>query len=151
MKYKLIIFVVVFLSIFSFGITTVEAQTVHSFEESEEQLPIAEGSQVSNDCGGIFTEDALNIIQECLGYFRILAPAVLIVMIAVDLFQVITSAEYMPGGKDDSVRKATQRIFRRILAAVLLFFVPTIVSILLNLDGVKDTLEIPEDCINVIK
>ena len=150
MKAKLII--ILFIGLLAFAYKPVEAQVIYRFDETEAQKPVAEGSTVSNDCGGIFTPEALEIINECLGYFRILAPAVLIIMIAVDLVQVLMSMEYsMPGGRDDTIRKATSKITKRIIAAVLLFFIPTIISILLNLDGVKDTLQIPQDCIDVIK
>lgn len=151
MKNKFLLLLVVVLCSLAFSTKIVEAQTYYRFDDAEDQKQVAEGTTVSNDCGGIFTPEAIKIIQECLGYFRILAPAVLIIMIAVDLVQVLFSMEYsMPGGRDDTIRKATSKITKRIIAAVLLFFIPTIISIILNLDGVKDELQIPQDCIDVI-
>ena len=88
------------------------------------------------------------MIQEILGYFRILAPAVLIVMIGIDLITAVMSMEYMPG-KDDSIRKAVSKISLRIIAAILLFFVPTIITIVMNLDGVKQKVVVDSSCMDL--
>ena len=90
----------------------------------------------------------INMIQEILGYFRILAPAVLIVMIGIDLITAVMSMEYMPG-KDDSIRKAVSKISLRIIAAILLFFVPTIITIVMNLDGVKQKVVVDSSCMDL--
>ena len=101
-------------------------------------------TETKDTCDNLFTPEALKILNELLGYFRILAPAVLIVMVSVDLVSIILSSN---NPADKSHLKYVSNIVRRTIATVLVFFVPTIVSILLNLDGVRDTLEIDPLCL----
>ncbi len=147
MKNKSIIALILIFGLFFIGIMNARAETFKRFDD-DSQPDIVEGGQVSATCDGIFTEDAWNMIQEILGYFRILAPAVLIVMIGIDLITAVMSMEYMPG-KDDSIRKAVSKISLRIIAAILLFFVPTIITIVMNLDGVKQKVVVDSSCMDL--
>ena len=97
----------------------------------------------ATSCDNIFTPDALNIINEVLSYFRILAPVVLILMIAVDLFGMMISKDVT---RDRQQIHYVGRITRRIIAAILIFLVPTLVTVLLNLNGVKDVLQADPLC-----
>ena len=90
--------------------------------------------EVRANCNGIFTQEAIDLIKEILNYFRILGPAVFVVMIAVDLLQAVAAND------DKAMKKATGKIFKRAIATILLFFVPTIVIILLNMPGIKETM-----------
>jgi len=91
-------------------------------------------------CDNLFTPEALKLINEVLGYFRILAPAVLILMVAIDLFSILISKE-----KQEHVY--VSKIAKRIIATLLLFLVPTLVTVLLSLNGVKDVLEVDPLCL----
>lgn len=91
-------------------------------------------------CGGWITQDALDMIQEILNYFRIFAPILLIVFVALDFGKAVISQD------NDALKKAQSKVISRAIATILLFFVPTITRAILNLDGVKDTIVIPEEC-----
>ncbi len=91
-------------------------------------------------CGGWITQDALDMIQEILNYFRIFAPILLIVFVALDFGKAVISQD------SDALKKAQSKVISRAIATILLFFVPTITRAILNLDGVKDTIVIPEEC-----
>lgn len=93
----------------------------------------------ASDCGGIFTPDALEIIKEVLGWFRILAPCVLIIMIAVDQGKAVMAQD------DKGIKEATQRTIKRSIACLCVVLVPTFVRFLLNLDGVKNAITISDD------
>jgi len=155
MRRKALILIALITVLFSASIIKTDALTIKRYSDSgseeDEVVNIVDGPQVENTCSGIFTEDALKIISELLDYFRILTPAVLIVMIGADVTSIVMSSEHMPGGKDDSVRKATSRIVRRLIAAVMLFLIPTFVKVALNLDGVKDVIKLDDNCVNVIQ
>ena len=98
-------------------------------------------------CNELFTPDGINIIKECLGYFRILAPAVLILLISIDLFTILSGR--MEGkNKEEVIAKNTARTVRRIIAVILLFFVPTIVKLLLGVSGIKGALVEDPLCYN---
>ena len=90
-------------------------------------------------CDNLFTPEALKLINEVLGYFRILAPAVLVLMVAIDFFSILISKE-----KQEHIY--VSKIVKRVIATILLFLVPTLVVILLNLNGVKDVLEVDPLC-----
>lgn len=91
-------------------------------------------------CGGWITQDALDMIQEILNYFRVLGPVLLIVFVALDFGKAVISQD------SDALKKAQSKVVSRGIATLLLFFVPTITKAILNLDGVKDTIVIPEEC-----
>ena len=148
MKNRYIIALLLIVGVFFIGIINAKAETYKRFANNTTQPQIVEGSEVGVSCDGIFTEDAWALVQEILGYFRILAPAVLIVMIGIDLITAVMNAEYMPG-KDDSIRKAVSKISLRIIAALLLFFVPTLLTVIFNLDGVREKIVIDDSCLDL--
>lgn len=95
--------------------------------------------EVSVSCDGLFTEEALDIISDILNWIRILAPAALIVFTAVDFGSAILSQD------NDSIKKASSKVLKRAIATIVLFFVPTIIRVILNLPGVRDVIQIPSD------
>lgn len=100
---------------------------------------IVSGSEVSVNCDGIFTKEALDLISDALGWFRILAPIALIILIAVDFGQAVLSQE------NDALKKAGSKILKRALATIALFFIPTLIRVLINLPGVRNSIQIPDD------
>lgn len=88
-------------------------------------------STIEANCDSLFTPEALELIKEVLGYFRILAPIVLIVLMAVDYGSVV-----LPNDKD-SMAKANGRAIKRAIATVCVFLVPTFVIIALDLASLK--------------
>ena len=90
-------------------------------------------------CDNLFTPDALKIMNDILLYFRIIAPILLILLTSIDLFKIV-----MTGDKEKSV---VSNVVKRSIAVMLLFLVPTIVAAIINLDGVKSTLEIDPLCL----
>ncbi len=96
-----------------------------------------------SSCNNLFTPEAMNIIREILGYFRILAPFLLVVLIGVDLVSLMINSDRDPRNR----LKYISNIVFRTIAAILVFFVPSIVSIVLSLDGVKDSLVVDPLCL----
>lgn len=130
--------------LFSFTfITSVDAFGVNSrkvFDNNvDANFNIIDGNEVSANCGGIFTDEALTLISDILNWFRILAPIVLIVMMSVDLASAVMQQD------NDALKKATSKIFNRVLATVAVFFIPTFIRIMINLPGVRDALKISDD------
>lgn len=99
-----------------------------------------EGDEISGtDCNGIFTADALDLISEILGYFRVLGPVLLILFTAVDYGSAVLAQD------NDIIKKANSKVIKRAMATIGLFLVPTFVQALINLPGVRDTIQIPND------
>ena len=68
---------------------------------------------------------------------KVVIPIVLIVFGMLDMGKAVTS------GKDDEIKKQLMAFMRRAIAAVLVFFVPTIVGMLMNMvnDAVTNGIE----------
>ncbi len=143
MKKKIFLSLFIIMLLFSF-ITRAKAISFSESRHLESENIIETDGNLSPNCGGVFTPEALDLISEVLGYFRILAPAVLILMIAID-FSSAVIGQYSPKEKQDEMQIATSKIVKRSLAAIGLFLVPTIVRLLINLPGVRDAIQISDD------
>lgn len=94
-----------------------------------------------SSCNSLFTPDGLNLIREILGWVRILGPILLIILVAFDFASVV----FNPDVKNN---EHYSKIAKRMIAVVLLFFVPTIVRAIFNLDGIKGLLSDDPLCMN---
>lgn len=82
------------------------------------------------DCSaGSELVQAMAIVRLVINVICIAVPIVMIVLGTIDLFKAVTA------GKDDEIKKKQQTLIKRIIAGVLVFLVPTIVSLLMNLLG----------------
>lgn len=85
-----------------------------------------------------FCRDTANVWQ-IIGYvltvFKIVVPLLLIIFGMFDLGKAVTSS------KEDEIKKATMGLMRRAIAAVVIFFIPTLVGVIMGLvnDGKKYT------------
>ena len=131
MKKVAIIFVIL-IGLLSFSIVSVDAQVIKSHRSFDDGA-----ADVS--CDGILTEDGYNMVQEILGYVRIIAPVLAVLLIALDLASAVVSQD------NDALGKATKKIVPRLIGVMLLFFVPTIVKAILGIDGIKDSIVQSED------
>lgn len=86
---------------------------------------------IDANCDSIFTPEALELIRQFLGYFRILAPILLILLTSIDYANVVLS------GDKDSVTKANGKVVKRVIATICLFFVPTFVNLSLNIASIN--------------
>lgn len=112
----------------------------HVFDNNEININFMEGSQIGSvDCNGIFTAEALDLISECLNYFRVLGPVALIILTAVDFGSAILAQD------NDGLKKASGKVTKRAIATIALILVPTFVKVIINLPGVRDAIQIPSD------
>lgn len=77
-----------------------------------------------------FCQDSANIWQ-VVGYillvFKIVIPIILIVLGMIDLGKAVVAS------KDDEIKKAVKSLAMRAIAAVVIFFIPTLVGIVMSL------------------
>ena len=71
---------------------------------------------------------AILLVKNLIDILKIGVPIILIIMCAVDLLKQVINTE----------EKSYQKIFKRMIAASAVFFVPTIVGLLLDLIGTQD-------------
>lgn len=71
----------------------------------------------------------ISLVKFVLNVIRFVVPIVLIVLGTIDLFKAITSQ------KDEEIKKKQSALVKRIIAGVIVFLVPTIISLLMSWVG----------------
>lgn len=84
--------------------------------------------KVKANCS-IFDDKTIDMLQKILNIFRILAPILALVFSAMDFLKAVAA-----GAKDD-LKSAGSRLIKRLIIVALLFFVPTVINLLLTLIG----------------
>ena len=69
------------------------------------------------------------LIQKLLNYVQIIGPLLVVILSSIDFAQVIIKSD------DEAMAKATKKLTTRLILAASLFFLPIIVSALLNVFG----------------
>lgn len=75
--------------------------------------------------------NVIAIVRLVMNIICIAVPIIMILMGTLDLFKAVTA------GKDEDIKKKQKALITRIIAGVLVFLVPTIVSVIMNLIGVS--------------
>lgn len=83
-------------------------------------------------CGTIFGDptdkkSVAYLIQTLLNYIKVLAPILVVILSSMDFIKVIWTSD------DESMKKAQQKLGKRLVAAVLLFLLPTLIGLMFNL------------------
>lgn len=83
-------------------------------------------------CGeGSTLVNVIAIVRLVMNIICIAVPIIMILMGTIDLFKAVTA------GKDEDIKQKQKALITRIIAGVLVFLVPTIVSVIMNLIGVS--------------
>ena len=69
------------------------------------------------------------LLQKLLNYIKVLGPILVIVLSSVDFLKVIIKSD------DDAMQTAGKKLGYRLILAGLLFFIPTVVEVLLGIFG----------------
>ena len=75
--------------------------------------------------------NVIAIVRLVMNIICIAVPIIMILMGTLDLFKAVTA------GKDEDIKKKQKALITRIIAGILVFLVPTIVSVIMNLIGVS--------------
>ncbi len=71
------------------------------------------------------------LITEIMNYVRIIGPILVVIISAVDFIKVIIKSD------DETMSKAQKKLIMRLILALLLFLIPTIVNALLSIFGIS--------------
>lgn len=78
--------------------------------------------------GDVNNEDSVAwLLQKILNYIKILGPTIAIVLGSLDFAKAIIASD------EENMKKSQKRFINRLIAAMLLFFVPLLVQIMLEL------------------
>lgn len=88
----------------------------------------------STTCNGILgepdnEESVAWLLQQILNYMKILGPILVVILSSMDFAKAIIASD------DESMKKAEKKLMIRLVLAVALFLVPTLVSVMLNVLG----------------
>lgn len=134
---KLLIVLVLIISIFS--ISNLKVFAANNESDKNVEINYLDGQTESLNCDGLFTEDGLSLIKEILNWIRIITPILLVLLVAIDFSGAVMSQD------NNALSKAAKKVVPRMIGAGLLFFVPTIVRAILSMDGIADSITIPDD------
>lgn len=81
-------------------------------------------------CQGILGEDLTALLKDALRLMQIAGPILVIIMTIIDLIKAVAS-----GGKDD-LPKLGAKTVKRLIYAVLLFLIPTILNWVFSIFGI---------------
>lgn len=87
----------------------------------------------SSDCVEIFGQNSqtLEFLQDIYTFIKFLVPIILLAMSIKDFATAVAQQE------TDNLKKATNNLFKRIIIAVLILVLPTILNFVLKLVGYK--------------
>ncbi len=75
--------------------------------------------------------DVLDIIQTIFSYMKLLAPILVIFFGSMDFAKAVVASD------DKEMKKATSNFMKRLIAAVLLFFIPWFIELMFSLPGLE--------------
>lgn len=85
------------------------------------------GDKTEVNCEGILGKDLINYIDKLFNWLKITVPILLIVFGCVDFGQALLSDD------KDIMKKATSKFVKRCVAAIIIFFLPTLLTFILKI------------------
>lgn len=96
---------------------------------NEEETENCTGS--NSILGDIEDEDSVAwLVQQILNYIKILGPILVVLLSSIDFISVIVKSD------DEAMAKAQKKLILRLILAVLLFLIPTLVQAILQIFGI---------------
>jgi len=108
-------------------LTDDEIDLIKNLRGKFEELGKDRGVYVIVDCEGLLGQDLIDKINSYLNIIKIAIPILLIGLGVIDFTKAIFA------GDDGEMKKAQQNFMKRIFIAVLIFLVPTVLNLILQL------------------
>jgi hypothetical protein len=70
------------------------------------------------------------LLQQVLNYIKIIGPILVVILSSIDFIQVIVKSD------DEAMKKAGYKLGMRLILAASLFFIPTLVEVILDIFGI---------------
>lgn len=83
----------------------------------------------TDDCDGVFDKEVIDFLQQIFNVFKFAAPILCLALSIVDFVKATASQD------KDALKKAAQMTGKRIIYAIILFFIPTLINFLFDLLG----------------
>ena len=76
--------------------------------------------------------ELMKFLNTVLTIFKIVIPVLLVIFGMIDLGKAVVSSD------EKAIKSSTNSLIKKIVAAIVIFFLPTIVTAIVNLTGAKD-------------
>lgn len=73
------------------------------------------------------TADIWQVVGKGIYILKIIVPLLIIILVSIDLFKMVTK------GDDKGLKEVGGKLFKRFISAIIIFFIPTLISALFNL------------------
>lgn len=87
----------------------------------------AETGKEAVGCEDLISDDMQKIINEYMGWIRVLVPIAIIVLGTIDFVKAVFAS------KEDEMKKAQSTFMKRLIIGIIIFFIPTVVNIVIYL------------------
>lgn len=75
------------------------------------------------------------LLQKVLNYIRIIAPTLVIVLSSIDFTKAVITSD------EEDMKKVQKKLITRLVLCVVLFFIPSLIELLLNVFGIISVTE----------
>ncbi len=85
--------------------------------------------RTADECGGVFDEEVIEFLQQVFNVFKYAAPLLCLAFSIMDFLKATASQE------KEALSKAAKTTGKRVVYAIILFFIPNLINFLFNLLG----------------
>ena len=126
-KYSFLLIIIFFISIF-FGINEVRATEV-----STDSSVILQNDNSEEVCTSLLGGNLKKDLEQVLKIIRVAGPVLVVFLTSAEFITAIASKD------DDAIKKCTSKLVTRLILVAILFFLPTILNLLLGFIDQKYT------------
>lgn len=92
-----------------------------------------DGANYDQSCTGVFSSPLLNKIDEIFQYIKVAVPILIILFGSIDLTKAVIASD------SDKIKAATKSLGIRIMAGMAIYFIPTLINLVLSWVGLAGT------------
>ena len=109
-------------------LVSVENGSVKTIQSNDpDKAPVIDNTEVYNECTEILGKGVVSLLQKLFNWIKVLGPILVLILSSLDFTKTVLA------GDEDSMKKSQKRLGARLLCAAGLYFLPIIVTLIINL------------------
>lgn len=136
-KWLILAFIIYLTAVVLAPVSTFALDAKHSLaEQTVKDIQNVQGNyNQSQSCSSLLGDPGDSnsvawLVQKVLNYIQVIGPLLVVVLSSIDFAKVIIKSD------DEAMAKAQKKLITRLLLAVMLFFIPTLVTVILSTFGI---------------